>query len=135
MASISPSSNFPMPDDPGPSRSERTAAALAHAGALTIPVIVPLVIWRRERNKSAYAGFQARQALVFQAVMVMLLIIIFSSLFAVGQSKFLSPVFLAGCSLAMVLTLVIIGMTVMAYVAVFRVDRGEDFRYPLIGKL
>jgi uncharacterized Tic20 family protein len=123
-----------MPDDPSPSKQERTAAALAHAGALTVPVLIPLVIWRRERKQSAYVGFQARQALAYQAVMVILVIIILASFLAVGLSHFLSPVFLAGCSLAMVLTLVIVAMTVLAYVAIFRVDQGQDFRYPLIGK-
>ncbi len=136
-----------------PTQDERTYAALSHAGALTIPVVVPLVFWWLERKKSAYVRFQALQALVYQVVMLILSIGCVACLLVgvlapvnglvsdSGATHFESAshlsvwIGLAAFMLGLVLFLILLLMLVYATAASVRTYQGADFRYPLIGKI
>ena len=48
-------------------KDENLMAAIAHAGIL-ITVIVALIIWLTQKDKSKYVEFQAKQALVYQLI-------------------------------------------------------------------
>ena len=66
MESTNPSSTTPAQD-------ERIMAALAHVTALLpmMGVIVPILIWITQKEKSKYVAFQAIQAAAFQLFMVL----------------------------------------------------------------
>jgi uncharacterized Tic20 family protein len=132
-----------------PTQDERTYAAISHAGALTIPLVVPLIFWWLERKKSAYVRFQALQALVYQVVMLILCVGILASLLAWVLAPYYglaSPnqatvsdttawvIVLAVFWLSLALTAILLLMLLYATAATMRAYRGEDFRYPLIGK-
>ena len=136
-----------------PTQDERTYAALSHAGALTIPVVVPLIFWWLERKKSAYVRFQALQALVYQVVMLILSIgcvacllvgvltplnglVSDSSATHFESASHLSAwIVAAGYMLGLALALVLFLMLLYATAATVRTYQGADFRYPLIGKI
>jgi len=129
-----------------PTQDERTYAALSHAGALTIPVAVPLIFWWLERKKSAYVRFQALQALVFQVVMLILSIGCVACLLVgvlapvnglvsgSGATHLSAWIVLAGFMLSLALFLILLLMLVYATAATVRTYQGADFRYPLIGR-
>jgi uncharacterized Tic20 family protein len=124
-------------------QDERTYAALAHAGALTIPVLVPLIFWWLERKKSAYVRCQARQALVYQVVMLLLCAGILAGMLAPVWSLALlkqggvpeMSVWGAFFMLSLALSAILVVMVLVATAASVRTYQGEDFRYPLIGRL
>jgi len=62
----------------GLNQEERLLAALSHASILFsyVGVIVPIVIWLTQKGKSAYTEFQALQALILQAA-----VLVFNMLF------------------------------------------------------
>lgn len=60
-----------------PAQDERIMAALSHVSAL-IPfmgVIAPIIIWATQKEKSKYVSFQALQALTYQLINVVIVII------------------------------------------------------------
>jgi hypothetical protein len=138
------------PPTSGPSQDERLHAALSHAGALLLPVFIPLAFWLVERKKSAYVAHQAKQALVFQV----LILAMFTGVFICAIAGLLIPVGLTQLSdqfaidgrtygLIVLVAFMLAGllattaglMLVYSGIAIAQTYRGEDFRYPLLGKL
>jgi serine/threonine protein kinase len=104
------------------SAEARLIAALAHAGAVLgianlivplVPLLLPLGIWAAAQGSSVYVARQARQALLFQACLAVLLLVIGSRL----QTSF----WLAG--------------TACGWFAAARCVLGHDFRYPILNSL
>ena len=133
----------------GISRDERLYAALSHAGALLFPVFIPLAFWLAERKKSAYVAFQSLQALIFQILtqgvfVATLLCAACGLLIPVGLTQLSDRIaidgrtygliVLAAFSLAGLLSAMALAMLLYSGVAIAQTYRGEDFRYPLIGK-
>lgn len=106
---------------------ENLMAALAHAGVL-ITVIVALVIWLTQKDKSKYVEFQAKQALVYQLVvgvaMLMMSILSFILMFVYIGFLLMPLVMLLG------LAAVIYGIY-----GAYQTYRGKDFRYVIIGDM
>jgi uncharacterized Tic20 family protein len=116
----------PPPGEPPPqgfSGEERLWATFAHlAGALgwIVPlgnIIAPLVLWLWQKDKSAFVGDQAKEALNFQITVTL----------AVTASVMLMYV-LIGFLLIAVVSLFALVMMVIAAV---KANRGQYFRYPL----
>ncbi|MEA3254828.1 MAG: DUF4870 domain-containing protein [Candidatus Altiarchaeota archaeon] len=106
-------------------KDEHLMAAIAHAGVL-ITVIVALVIWLTQKEKSKYVEFQAKQALVYQLVVGVVLIVlwiitIILSFVVIGI--FLMPVIL-------LLSLAAVGYGLYG---AYETYQGKDFRYMIIG--
>jgi uncharacterized Tic20 family protein len=158
---------LPAPSEEKPQRAltqdERTMAALAHASVVLtfvialgsgglgglLGVLVPLLIWLTYKEKSAYVSFQALQATVFQAVSILVMVIV------VAVSIVL---IVAGWTISGALTAVLIGLCLMPFAvlitvvlallvlilplaqlgyglyAAYETYQGRDFRYWLIGE-
>jgi uncharacterized Tic20 family protein len=92
-----------------PSRNERIAAAIAHAGTCVAWFLAPLLVWLIERDRSPFVARQALQALLWSALGTI--------------------VSFATCGLAIPLFLI-----VHVYAAFVALD-GRDFEYPLVGSV
>lgn len=95
---------------------EQLWAAASHAGIIVMPVIVPLLIWATYRQRSTFIEHQAKQALVYQVILAMVLV-------ELALMPFI-PIWLVW------LVLVAGGV----YAAV-RCYQGVAFEYPIIGEL
>jgi uncharacterized Tic20 family protein len=106
---------------------ERLMAAIAHAGVL-ITVVVALVIWLTQKEKSKYVEFQAKQALVYQLVVgvaLSVMMVISFILMFVYIGLLLIPVVMLLCIVA-----VIYGLY-----AAYQTYQGKDFKYIIIGDM
>jgi uncharacterized Tic20 family protein len=145
-------------------QDEMTMAALAHASVVLtcvialgsgglgflLGVLVPLLIWLAYKEKSTYVSFQALQATVFQAVSILMMVMVLAvSIILI----------VAGWTVSGALTAILIGLCLMPFAALITVVfalvvlilpfaqlgyglyaayetyRGRDFRYWLIGEV
>lgn len=102
-------------------------AALAHAGIL-IAVIVALVIWLTQKDKSKYVEFQAKQALIYQLVAgaaIMIMWIISFILMFVYIGFLLMPI------------VMLLGLAAVIYglYGAYQTYQGKDFKYAIIGDM
>ena len=107
----------------GASQDDRTIAMLTHLSGIILGFIVPLVMWLINKDKSD-RGFlisQSKEALNFQITL----------LFGYIIGMVLS-IILIGALLNFLLWIVCIIFSVIAGLAA---NRGENYRYPLIGSL
>jgi hypothetical protein len=144
-------------------QNERTMAALAHASVVLtfvialgsgglgflLGVLVPLFIWLAYKDKSAYVSFQALQATVFQAVSVIVMVIVVAvsiALIVVGWtvSGALTAILIGLClmpfavliTVVLALVVLILPFAQLGYglYAAYETYQGRDFRYWLIGE-
>ncbi len=135
-------------------KDEEVMAALAHGSILLSiftngigGIVVALVIWLIEKEKSAYAAFQALQALVYQAAAFLLTMLAWCCWGVVWMLGFLPPL-LANPEayqdvpppglwigmLLMVIPLAIWGLTILYGLwGAARCLGGHDFRYAIVG--
>jgi uncharacterized Tic20 family protein len=135
-------------------QDEKTLAGLAHGGIIlgfftsgVGGLLVALVIWLTQKEKSAYAAGQALQALIYQAVTFVLMIIawccwamllmamLFIPLSANPDAYATAPP--ASFWVAMVLMIVPFGfwgLTILyGLYGALRCFGGDDFKYAIIG--
>jgi uncharacterized Tic20 family protein len=136
-----------------PTQDERIMAALSHVTAL-IPlmgVIAPIIIWATQKEKSKYVSFQALQALVYQIVNVVVMILgygcyfasFFAALIAMPLLDSMADVEMVEFSLLFVIfpisVMILFGVLELFFIlygivaAVF-VLQGKPFKYLVIGK-
>ncbi|HVM73164.1 MAG TPA: DUF4870 domain-containing protein [Anaerolineales bacterium] len=128
------------------SSDERTWAALAHASALLNVfggvggIIAALVIWLIQREKSAWVGFQALQALVFQAAAVTITVLVVVVVWAVGFMVSFATIGFGTLVAVPVMILVFFGGFAMmaagmvyAIYGAYQIYQGREFRYRWIG--
>jgi uncharacterized Tic20 family protein len=132
-----------------PTPEERIWAILSHLSALAfgMGILLPILGWSEQRQKSKYASFQCLQALGYQSlgytvwVLVSLLgVVLFSIILLVATGiqdrPGSTPDLLAGLWTGF-LVLVIFGLfgiyMVLPVVAAIACGLGKDFRYPLLG--
>jgi uncharacterized Tic20 family protein len=124
---------------------QRLLGALAHAGIITqgLGLIVGVVVYATQRDKSEYVAFQGLQAAVFQALSLLVVIlswVVWTACFLLA----LIPLVAAGgdepgllfwlLNLSWVLPLGVMGIFgVMGLVGALRVWQGAEFRYPVVG--
>ena len=90
-----------------PSESDRLAAAIAHAGTWVAWFLAPLLVYLLKRGESRYAEFHALQALLWSAA---------GTIVSLATCGVAIPVFLA-----------------FHVYAAYKVLRGEEYEYPLVG--
>ncbi len=121
-----------IPDSQGvPIRGdEKLLAAVAHFAIFFLPILLPLVIWLMERNKtdfSEYVLFQSKQALIYQ-------IAVWLTFFGIGLFAFIFTYLLVGMLfLPTFLMLYVLALGYGAYAGV-QCLQGEAFHYYFIGE-
>jgi uncharacterized Tic20 family protein len=142
-----------MSDQVTISQEEKTLAALAHGsillGLLTSGIggiVGALVIWLVQKEKSAYVAFQALQALIYQAVVMVVTIVAWCCWGAVWMLMLLPPLFAnpdayqvtppPGLWFGMFLMVAPLGIWALTILyglwGAVRCLGGHDFRYPII---
>ncbi|MFZ2455694.1 MAG: DUF4870 domain-containing protein [Candidatus Altiarchaeia archaeon] len=112
--------NKAVPDD-------NLMAALAHAGIL-ITVIVALVIWLTQKEKSKYVEFQAKQALVYQLVVGVALLVMW-------VISFILMFVYIGFLLMPIVMLLGLAAVIYGFYAAYQTYQGKDFKYLIIGDM
>jgi uncharacterized Tic20 family protein len=111
-------------------QDDNLMAAISHAGIILIGIIIPLLIWVTQKEKSKYVAFQAKQALVYQlavaVVFTIMSVIIF--ILAVISGGILGILYLA------LVPLILIAVLYGLYAA-YQTYLGKDFRYLIIGDM
>jgi hypothetical protein len=102
-------------------------AALAHAGIL-ITVIVALVIWLTQKEKSKYVEFQAKQALVYQLVVGVALLVMW-------VISFILMFVYIGFLLMPIVMLLGLAAVIYGFYAAYQTYQGKDFKYLIIGDM
>ena len=133
---------------------DRWVASMGHISVIIIlwGMMVPAAAWILQGKRSLFLKYQSAQALVFQAGTMFLLVasgflyfgaaffFIFSMGFS-GEPSITSPTGMAGlivflssllCTLVIVLTVPL--LHIMGQWAGYRVLKGDDYRYPLMGR-
>jgi len=133
----------------GLTQEERLFAALSHVSVLFsfIGIIVPIIIWATQKNKSSYIKFQALQALIWQAVMIVFNLIIMACMMSFSILPILmmsssqnqpNPEFMIGFLVVMGSSLFLsigsLSFVVYGLVGAVMTYHGKDFRYAIIGK-
>ena len=115
------SAGAPAPRRP-PTQAERRAAAWLHVSGvllfLVLPMLWPLVTWRRRRADSRYLSRQAREALNFQLTLWAAVLLSLPLLFLEVGGYLL-------------IVILVLGL-VLPFAAAEQCREGRDFRYPLI---
>ncbi len=108
-------------------KDDNLMAAIAHAGVI-ITVIVALVIWLIQKDKSKYVEFQAKQALVYQIVVV-------AVSFVLGIFMFVLTIVTFGVGAILYLLLLPLWLVAALYglYGAYKCYQGEDFRYVVVG--
>jgi len=130
---------------------ERSLAALAHGSILLncfvpgLGIIAAFAVWLTQRERSAYAAYQALQATVYQLIWALfpVAMTILGVMAVVGGAVF-SAATDSGAGL-LALPLVVLGILAViavallgllyALVAAYEAYQGRDFRYWLVGSL
>jgi len=104
-------------------------AAIAHAGII-ITVIVALIIWLIQKDKSKYVEFQAKQALVYQIVVAVLGFVLSIVIFILG-------IVTLGIGFILYFLLPLLGLAAVIYglYGAYECYNGGDFRYIWIGDM
>jgi uncharacterized protein len=139
-----PGYQAPVPGYPG-GQPDFTLAGLAHLSVFFAPIILPLIVWLTQRDKSPYIARQGKQAffwhLIFSGSSVVLVIVFYTLFFksfaSFNQDNFGNfGAFFGGFiiiwGIVIVLGIVDIVFGILGAVKAFR---GEPFSYPLLGGL
>jgi serine/threonine protein kinase/uncharacterized membrane protein len=99
-------------------QNDRLAAAICHAGVIAVPVILALVVWATYKDRSRFVEFQAKQAVIYQLLFVLVLFL--------RQFTFLS-----------LIPLVLLWLAASAYgcYAAYQSYLAFDFEYPIVTDL
>jgi uncharacterized protein len=129
------------------SSDERTMAALAHGSALLNLFsgvggpIAALVIWLTQREKSAWVAFQALQALVFQAAVVIITVLVVGVVWVVGFIVSFATIGIGTIVAVPVMILVFFGGFAMiaagmvySLYGAYQIYQGREFKYKWIGE-
>jgi len=134
---------------------DRWVAAMGHFSVIIAiwGMLAPLTTWMLQGKRSLFLKFQSIQTLVFQAGTFLLYfgagfvyMIGFVSLIAttglIGESGLGSPagmfgfiLFIAASLITIVIILLIPFLHILGQYAGYRVLKGDDYRYPLVGRL
>ncbi|NIU01244.1 MAG: DUF4870 domain-containing protein [Nitrosopumilaceae archaeon] len=111
------------------SSDEKLLAALCHLSLFFLPIIIPLVLWLREKNQSTPSTFvivQARQSLVYQIIFMVVLV-------GVGLFVILLSILLVGYLFVPAYLILLFSGVLYAAYAGYQSFLGYDFRYYYLG--
>jgi uncharacterized Tic20 family protein len=134
-------------------REDHFVAAIGHSTSVLMlwGVIVPLMVWVTQKDRSRFLSFQSLQAMVYQGLgtlayflgMAVYMIFIFgimaASLFVGSSSSQMTPI----VGLLFFIPLTCFGFVffilwplyqLLAFIASIKVLRGRDYQYPFLGK-
>jgi uncharacterized Tic20 family protein len=128
-------------------QDERVMAALAHAAIIlpNIGVIVPLVIWLTQKDKSRFVAFQALQALAYHVILFIgwflaigcYIAFIFGLVFTTAGFSSSTPGLEYGFLLPFLgfgfIMLVSLGFVIYGLIGAVMTLQGRDFHYVFIG--
>ena len=127
---------------------ERVMAGLAHISVMMFGwgIIVPVVVWVTEREKSRFASFQALQALAYQLFSMLLYMVCVTGIMIPAMGiQFLAftipndpnaaaPLFALSPLLGMLAVFCFMGLyTLVGIIGAILSFTGKDFHYPLLG--
>jgi uncharacterized Tic20 family protein len=137
-----------------PDEDERILAALAHASIIAnianlIGMVAALLIWATQRERSPYVRGHALQALAYQALVVLValvLVMVWGAciLLALLPALVRPDLYAEGGPPALLWPALLVGLLPLAVgllasgIALYgatRVYAGEPFRYPIVGRL
>ncbi len=136
-------------------RENQVVGAVCHSTAVLalLGLITPFVVWFTQRERTKVLGFQAFQALAYQAVgligygvftaldllfavaMIPLSALSFGAGSSSGSSALALAVFLVMTLILCLFTLALPAYQILAFVAAVRVLNGHDFHYPILGRI
>lgn len=124
----------------------RLLAALAHGTVVIqgLGLLVGVLVYITQRDKSRYAAHQALQAAVYQLVNLIIigaLWVIWGVFYAVSIMSMVnlprnagpSPMFMTSLEAALIPLVLMLGVDVYGLWAALCTWKGRDFRYPLLG--
>lgn len=132
--------------NPQPTREERTWAVVSHLSALALGmgILLPIVGWSEQRQKSRYASFHCLQALGYQSLgytvwllsyLVLLIFLLIIYLLAADNIQKSSPLFSAWVVLFLAGMFGLLGVyLVLPVIAAVACALGKDFHYPILGR-
>ena len=137
-----------LPADLTPSQDERILGALAHIGVLipAVGVVIPILVWITQKERTRFAAFQALQAIAYQLLLIIAallgmgcyflsFLVAFGFIQSAGSSTSwvsMLPFFIPFCVLGG-LGLVWIASILYALIGALLTFQGKDFRYLLLG--
>jgi uncharacterized Tic20 family protein len=133
---------------------DRWVAAMGHLSVI-IPlwgILAPLTAWILQGKRSLFLKFQSVQTLAYQAFVTLLFLgagtvymfgfVVLMGTVGLGQERTLSGAGMAGLIIFGIAMLVTFGVVlivpffhILGQWAGYRVLKGEDYRYPVVGKL
>jgi len=136
-------------------REDRWVAAMGHFSILVLlwGMLAPLTAWILQGKRSLFIKFQSLQTLVYQAVVTVLYFValfvyflgfflLFAAMGLTGESQMGSTssvlgfvVFIVASLIAFAIFLLIPLLHILGQLAGYRVLKGENYRYPLVGRL
>ncbi|MEO8357075.1 MAG: DUF4870 domain-containing protein, partial [Chloroflexota bacterium] len=128
-----------------PTTEDRFWAVLSHLSALAfgLGILLPIIGWSEQRNKSKYASFQCLQALGYQSlgytvwilfylVMVILFMVVF--IFAIRAAGNDSTIITTWISILLFVIFGLFGIYLLfPVIAALACALGREFRYPIMG--
>lgn len=146
-----------MTEQTSRTKEDQLVAAISHGGALipTFGLLIPLIIWITQKDRSTYLKHQALQAAAWQAMAFVMQILLFGCYFfsffliipfsVIAEGETFSSNAAAGGAIAggfgllifCVFGLFMLGGLVyigFAIAGVVNSLRGQDFQYPVIGR-
>lgn len=125
---------------------ERLLAALAHGSIIAqgLGLLVGVLVYINQREKSRYAAFQALQAAVYQLVGLILVIgswFVWGVFYGISMIPLISlaedaappPIFWIGMGTMVIPFIIMAIIGLYGLLAALRTWQGHDFRYALIG--
>jgi uncharacterized protein len=97
---------------------EKLWATLAHAGAIFLYVLAPLIVWLMYKDKSAFVEDQAKESLNFQILVTIAVTVSWALAGATGFILGFIPVIIGLANL------------VLCIMAAMAANKGEAYRYP-----
>jgi uncharacterized protein len=111
------------------SSDDRLMAALAHVGALVLPILLPVIIYFVKKDQSPWVGKQSMQALIYQGVEIVVSFIIFGLIVPIICGAITMGI---GGLLGCLAPILYIAFAVYGCYGAYQVYQGVDFKYPYI---
>lgn len=123
---------YPVIKDKLSKDDDNLMSAISHLGIILGPVVIPLIVWLSQKDRSYYVNPHAKQALIYQLLIwgATILFTIFSIIFSIvtlGIGTILVSL------LYIPLLFVWIILVLYAFYAAYQAYQGNAFRYVVIG--
>jgi len=138
----------PLNQTPEPSSEERILALFSHLSIFMGGIVLPIIFWAINRDKSRFVRYHAMQAVFFHIAFIVLIIalVIIMVVISIGMGIISAGTFAAGKNGSAFIFIAIFAFYALFFLAMFafmgygifvgvKSYKGELTRYPIIGKL